>query len=87
RDFGHIMREIESFFSVHAEAGTWAGGVHLEITGGDVTECLGGGERLSEDELDEAYETLCDPRLNSRQALDLAFHIAELMRRAPRRHP
>jgi 3-deoxy-7-phosphoheptulonate synthase len=80
RDFGHIMAEIEGFFAVHHAEGTWPGGVHLEITGDDVTECLGGGEGLSEAQLDNAYTTLCDPRLNARQSLDLTFHVAELMR-------
>ncbi len=82
RDFGHIMAEIEGFFAVHHAEGTWPGGVHLEITGDDVTECLGGGDGLSEEQLDDAYTTLCDPRLNARQSLDLAFHVAELMRAA-----
>jgi 3-deoxy-7-phosphoheptulonate synthase len=82
RDFEQIMSEIERFFAAHAAEGTWPGGVHLEITGGDVTECLGGGEKLSEDGLEQAYQTLCDPRLNARQSLDLAFHLAELMRRS-----
>jgi 3-deoxy-7-phosphoheptulonate synthase len=81
RDFGQIMAEIEGFFAVHHAEGTWPGGVHLEITGDDVTECLGGGDNVSEEELDIAYTTLCDPRLNARQSLDLAFHVAELMRR------
>lgn len=80
RDFRHIMAEIEGFFAVHHAEGTWPGGVHLEITGDDVTECLGGGDRLSEEQLSTAYTTLCDPRLNARQSLDLAFHVAELMR-------
>jgi 3-deoxy-7-phosphoheptulonate synthase len=80
RDFGNIMAEIEGFFAVHHAEGTWPGGVHLEITGDDVTECLGGGDNLSEEQLDTAYTTLCDPRLNARQSLDLAFHVAELMR-------
>ena len=84
RDFGHIMAEIEGFFAVHRDAGTWPGGVHLEITGDDVTECLGGSDSLSEEQLDTAYTTLCDPRLNARQSLDLAFHVAELMRAAGR---
>jgi 3-deoxy-7-phosphoheptulonate synthase len=83
RDFRNIMAEIEGFFAVHHAEGTWPGGVHLEITGDDVTECLGGGDNLSEAELDTAYTTLCDPRLNARQSLDLAFHVAELMRRDP----
>ena len=82
RDFGHIMAEIEGFFASHHAEGTWPGGVHLEITGDDVTECLGGGDSLSEEQLDDAYTTLCDPRLNARQSLDLAFHVAELMRAA-----
>jgi 3-deoxy-7-phosphoheptulonate synthase len=81
REFGNIISEIEGFFAVHHAEGTWPGGVHLEITGDDVTECLGGGDRLSEAQLDDAYTTLCDPRLNARQSLDLAFHVAELMRR------
>ena len=63
RDFGHIMAEIEGFFAVHHAEGTWPGGVHLEITGDDVTECLGGSDSLSEEQLDDAYTTLCDPRL------------------------
>jgi 3-deoxy-7-phosphoheptulonate synthase len=80
RDFGNIMAEIEGFFAVHHAEGTWPGGVHLEIAGDDVTECLGGSDALSEEQLDTAYTTLCDPRLNARQSLDLAFHVAELMR-------
>ncbi len=80
RDFGHIVAELEGFFAVHHAEGVWPGGVHLEITGDDVTECIGGGDGLSEEELDTAYTTLCDPRLNARQSLDLAFHVAELMR-------
>jgi 3-deoxy-7-phosphoheptulonate synthase len=80
RDFGHIVAEIEGFFAVHHAEGTWPGGVHVEITGDDVTECLGGSDGLSEEQLDAAYTTLCDPRLNARQSLDLAFHVAELMR-------
>jgi 3-deoxy-7-phosphoheptulonate synthase len=74
------MAELVGFFSAHRVAGTWPGGVHLEFTGEDVTECLGGGEEVLESQLDHRYETLCDPRLNARQSLDLAFRIAELMR-------
>ena len=76
------MAGIEGFFAVHHAEGTWPGGVHVEITGDGVTECLGGGDNLSEEQLDTAYTTLCDPRLNARQSLDLAFHVAELMRGA-----
>jgi 3-deoxy-7-phosphoheptulonate synthase len=82
RRFDDVMGEIEGFFAAHREVGTWPGGVHLEITGEDVTECLGGSEEVFEDQLDHRYETLCDPRLNARQSLDLAFRVAELMRAA-----
>ena len=74
------MSEIGDFFAVCHECGVWPGGVHLEFTGEDVTECLGGSEDLLEEHLNHRYETLCDPRLNARQSLDLAFRIAELMR-------
>src|SRR5437763_10233221 len=78
RDFAAIMSEIRSFFAVHRAEGTWPGGVHIELTGDDVTECLGGGDEVAD--LDERYETACDPRLNARQSLDLAFQLAELLR-------
>lgn len=80
RRFDDVMRELEGFFSAHRGVGSWPGGVHLEITGEDVTECLGGSEAVSEDQLEHRYETLCDPRLNARQSLDVAFRVAELMR-------
>ena len=80
RRFDDVMGELEGFFAAHREVGTWPGGVHLEFTGEDVTECLGGAEAVLEDQLDHRYETLCDPRLNARQSLDLAFRVAELMR-------
>src|SRR5438477_1106258 len=80
RHFDDVMTELEGFFAAHRAAGTWPGGVHLEFTGEDVTECLGGAEEVLESQLDHRYETLCDPRLNARQSLDLAFRIAELMR-------
>jgi 3-deoxy-7-phosphoheptulonate synthase len=82
RRLDDVLGEIEGFFAVHRAAGTWPGGVHLEVTGEDVTECLGGSEEVREDQLDHRYETLCDPRLNARQSLDLAFRVAELMRAA-----
>jgi 3-deoxy-7-phosphoheptulonate synthase len=78
RDFAAIMGEIRSFFAVHRDEGTWPGGVHVELTGDDVTECLGGGDEVAD--LDQRYETACDPRLNARQSLDLAFQLAELLR-------
>jgi 3-deoxy-7-phosphoheptulonate synthase len=79
RHFDDVMSEIEGFFRAHEEEGTWPGGVHLEFTGDAVTECLGGSEQVSESQLDEHYMTLCDPRLNARQSLDLAFRVAALM--------
>ncbi len=82
RRFDDVMAEIEGFFAAHREVGTWPGGIHLEFTGDDVTECLGGSEAVREEQLEHRYETLCDPRLNARQALDCAFLIAELMRAA-----
>ena len=80
RHFDSIMAELQGFFAAHREVGTWPGGVHLEFTGEDVTECLGGSEAVREEQLDHRYETLCDPRLNGRQSLDVAFRVAELMR-------
>src|SRR4051812_49431705 len=82
RHFDAIMAEIEGFFAAHRQERTWPGGVHLEFTGEDVTECLGGSEAVSEQQLDARYMTLCDPRLNARQSLDVAFRVAELMRSA-----
>src|SRR5437868_825286 len=84
RRFDTIMSEIEGFFGACWEVGVWPGGVHLEFTGEDVTECLGGADDVLEEHLSARYETLLDPRLNARQSLDLAFRLAELMRSAPR---
>jgi len=85
RDFDAILREVRGFFDVHAAEGTFAGGVHVEMTGQNVTECTGGAHRLSEANLSERYETFCDPRLNAEQSLELAFLVAEELkqRRAP----
>ncbi len=79
RRFEDIMDEIAGFFEVHRRLGTHAGGIHLELTGEDVTECLGGSQEVLESELCRAYDTICDPRLNARQSLDLAFRVAELL--------
>lgn len=79
RHFDDILREIGGFVAAHRAEGTWPGGIHVELTGDDVTECLGGAEALSPDELDHRYETVCDPRLNGRQSVDLAFRVAELI--------
>jgi len=80
RHFDHILDEIAGFFAAHKAEGTWPGGVHVELTGDGVTECLGGSDGLVDGDLEEAYETMCDPRLNSRQSVDLAFRVAELLR-------
>ncbi len=81
RSFDQILKEISGFFAAHAAEGTWPGGVHVELTGDDVTECLGGSREVLDTDLGSRYETMCDPRLNGRQSLDLAFSVAELLRR------
>jgi 3-deoxy-7-phosphoheptulonate synthase len=80
RRFNDILAEVQAFFAIHRNAGTWPGGVHIELTGDDVTECLGGAEEIFEGDLDARYTTACDPRLNARQSLDLAFRVAEFLR-------
>ena len=77
RDFDAILREVRGFFDVHAAEGSWAGGVHVEMTGRQVTECVGGAHQLTEADLGDRYETFCDPRLNAEQSLELAFLVAE----------
>jgi 3-deoxy-7-phosphoheptulonate synthase len=81
RRFDAIMRELHGFFDVCHANDIRPGGVHVELTGDDVTECLGGGDEVLDTHLEQRYETMCDPRLNARQSLDLAFEIAELLRR------
>ncbi len=81
RSFDAILTEVRRFFDVHAAEGTWAGGVHVEMTGQPVTECIGGAHRLTEADLADRYETFCDPRLNAEQSLELAFLIAEGLKR------
>jgi 3-deoxy-7-phosphoheptulonate synthase len=80
RRFNDILEELRAFFALHRAAGTWPGGVHVELTGDDVTECLGGAEEIFEGDLGARYTTTCDPRLNARQSLDLAFRVAEFLR-------
>ena len=80
RHLEDVLTEISGFFAAHRAEGTWPGGVHIELTGDDVTECLGGSTEVLAGQLDTRYETICDPRLNARQSLDLAFRIAELLR-------
>lgn len=80
RPFDRILTEVETFFDVHQAEGTHAGGIHVEMTGKNVTECTGGARALSGDDLSERYHTHCDPRLNAEQALELAFLVAERMK-------
>ena len=82
RRFDDVIEEVQGFFDVHHALGTWPGGVHVELTGDDVTECVGGGEELLEVDLGNRYESVCDPRLNRVQSLELAFLVAEMLRRA-----
>ncbi len=82
REFKEVLREVKGFFRVHKEEGTFPGGVHLEMTGQDVTECTGGHKDLTEKDLEARYHTHCDPRLNADQALELAFLIAESLKEA-----
>mgnify|MGYP001199996438 CR=1 FL=1 len=81
RRFDDVLRELRGFFAACEAADVPAGGVHLELTGDNVTECLGGSEEVLDEHLERRYETMCDPRLNARQSLDLAFEIAGLLRR------
>lgn len=81
RHLDDVITEITGFFAAHKAEGTWPGGVHVELTGDDVTECLGGGDEIMDHHLGDRYETMCDPRLNGKQSLDLAFRVAELLRR------
>jgi 3-deoxy-7-phosphoheptulonate synthase len=77
RHLDRILDEVDGFFDVHAELGTHPGGLHVELTGDDVTECIGGTAELTPDDLGRRYETACDPRLNIEQSLELAFRVAE----------
>ena len=85
RDFPRILAEVRSFFAVHAAAGSYAGGVHFEMTGQDVTECTGGAQGLTEAGLQARYRSACDPRLNGSQSLELAFLVAEMLTARRRR--
>lgn len=83
RRFDDVMDELMGFFEAHREVGTFPGGIHVELTGDDVTECLGGAENIDEATLATRYESLCDPRLNHRQSLELAFQVAEELKKLP----
>lgn len=80
RRFSDVLTEIRAFFAVHHAEGTVPGGVHIELTGDDVTECLGGAQEIVDAHLAQRYETACDPRLNNQQSLELAFQLAEMLR-------
>jgi 3-deoxy-7-phosphoheptulonate synthase len=80
RPFDRILSEVKSFFAVHAAEGTHAGGIHLEMTGQDVTECVGGARAITDEDLSDRYHTVCDPRLNAEQSIDMAFLVAELLK-------
>ena len=81
RPFDRVLGEVESFFDVHEAEGTYAGGIHVEMTGQDVTECTGGARAISDDDLSNRYHTHCDPRLNADQSVELAFLIAERLKK------
>jgi 3-deoxy-7-phosphoheptulonate synthase len=81
RHFDRVADEVVGFFDVHRELGTHPGGIHVEHTGEDVTECLGGAQEISHDQVGSRYETACDPRLNTQQALELSFLVAEMLHR------
>jgi 3-deoxy-7-phosphoheptulonate synthase len=79
RDFDDILAELHRFFELHRTEGTVPGGVHFELTGNNVTECIGGARMLEEEQLKENYLTICDPRLNAEQSLEMAFQLAEMI--------
>jgi 3-deoxy-7-phosphoheptulonate synthase len=81
RPFDRILKEVRQFFDVHAAEGSYAGGIHVEMTGRDVTECLGGAQAIAETDLSDRYHTHCDPRLNASQSLELAFLTAEMLKK------
>jgi 3-deoxy-7-phosphoheptulonate synthase len=79
RPFERILAEVRGFFAVHRAEGTHAGGIHVEMTGQDVTECVGGAVAITEGRLADRYHTHCDPRLNAAQTLELAFLVADML--------
>jgi 3-deoxy-7-phosphoheptulonate synthase len=81
RHVDSILQEVRGFFDVHQAEGTYAGGVHFEMTGQDVTECVGGAQAITETGLGDRYHTHCDPRLNASQVLELGFTIADMLKK------
>ena len=87
RAFDRVVKEVQTFFDIHRAEGTYAGGIHLELTGKNVTECLGGAQAITDEDLSSRYHTHCDPRLNASQALELAFLVAESLRAERLKNP
>jgi 3-deoxy-7-phosphoheptulonate synthase len=81
RPFDRVLKEVETFFEVHRAEGTHPGGIHVEMTGKNVTECTGGARAISAEDLHDRYHTHCDPRLNADQAIELAFLVSELLKK------
>ena len=81
RNFSDVVDETKKFFHIHRSIGTWAGGIHVELTGDNVTECTGGIKNIQDNDLTEHYQTACDPRLNNEQSLEMGFLIAELLQK------
>ena len=81
RNFKNILSEVKSFFKIHKDLGSYAGGIHLEMTGQNVTECIGGLQKISDKDLSSRYHTHCDPRLNASQSIELAFLMASHLKR------
>tara|TARA_B100000989_G_scaffold145956_1_gene108784 strand:- start:62 stop:847 length:786 start_codon:yes stop_codon:yes gene_type:complete len=81
RPFDHVLSEVQNSFAVHRSEGTYPGGVHFEMTGKDVTECTGGAQSIGDEDLSSRYHTACDPRLNASQSLELAFLVAEKLKK------
>ena len=81
-----MFLEVETFFDIHHQMGTYPGGVHLEMTGQNVTECIGGAQAIKDEDLSARYHTHCDPRLNANQALELAFLISDKLRESQEPH-
>ena len=80
RPFNRIISEVRNFVAIHGSEGTHAGGVHIEMTGKDVTECIGGAQAITEKNLSDRYHTHCDPRLNANQSVELANHLAQALK-------
>ena len=80
RPFDNVLQEVKNVFAVHQAEGSYAGGLHVEMTGQDVTECIGGSQKIKEENLSDRYHTHCDPRLNASQGLDLAFKLSEFLK-------